>query len=471
MLATVDAKKSEKKRSRFKFPSTPTLLVCVVLFAAILSYIVPAGQFERVADEATKRTVVVAGTYKVIESHPVGAMFLMSSVYRGIVSAAQLIAFVLVCGGAFGIITKTGAITAGLNSLIKKFSGRENYLIFVIMAAFAIGGMSYGMAEEAIPFISILVPVAIRMGFDPIVGVSMVIVAIYSGYSPGPLNPFNTGIAQEISQLPIFSGIGLRLVLAVGALLVAYQHVVAYGKKYRKAGVVADENRLWTAQEAEERPFDGRDAVVLLLLVLSLAILVVGVMKYGWYLTEMSAVFMTCGLAVGLFYFKGNLESCMTEFVAGAKGLAGTALIVSLSRAILVVLQEGAIMDTLIYWISAPISTLHPIVAAWGMYLSQGFINFFIPSSSGQATAVMPIMSAVGDLVGVTRQTAVLAFQCGDGFWNMITPTHPTTMACIGIAGISFDRWFRFAFVLVVKWSVLVFVALAFAVATGYGPF
>lgn len=457
-------------KKNFKFPSTPTLLVCVILFAAFLTYVIPAGEFERVVDEATKRTLVVAGTFKIAASRPVGFMFLTSAIYRGIVSAAQLIAFVFVCGGTFGVINKTGAITASLNNLIKKFKGRENLLVFVIMLAFATGGMSYGMAEEAIPFIAILVPVAIKMGFDPVVGVAMVITAIYSGYSPGPLNPFNTGIAQGIAQLPTFSGLGLRLVLAVAALLVSFQHIVAYGKKYRLSGKKEDFSR-WQNDSSEERAMTGRDSVVLSVLVACLLVLVYGVLVHDWYLAEMSAIFTICGFVVGLYYFKGSLESTMTAFVAGAKDLAGTALIVSLSRAILVVMQEGMIMDTLVYWISMPLSTLHPVFAAWGMYLSQGFVNFFIPSSSGQAVAVMPIMSALADLIGITRQTAVLAFQCGDGFWNMITPTHATLMACIGIAGISFDRWFRFAIVLVLKWSALVLVALAFAVLTGYGPF
>ena len=461
---------SNLEKNGFKFPSTPTLLVCVILFAAFLTYVIPAGEFERVVDEATKRTLVVAETYRITESKPVGFMFLMSAVYRGIVSAASLIAFVFVCGGAFGIINKTGAIAAGLNNLIGRFRGRENVLIFVIMAAFAIGGMSYGMAEEAIPFIAILVPVAIKMGFDPIVGVSMVMVAIYSGYAPGPLNPFNTGVAQGIAQLPTFSGLGLRVALAICALLVAFQHVVAYGKRYRASGKREDFER-WRGDGSEERAMTGRDGVVLLMLMVSLLVLVYGVLSYGWYLTEMSAIFTICGFVVGLYYFKGSLESTVSAFVDGAKDLAGTAIIVSLSRGILVVMQEGMIMDTVVYWISLPLSSLHPVFAAWGMYLSQGFVNFFIPSSSGQAVAVMPIMSALADLVGVTRQTAVLAFQCGDGFWNMITPTHATLMASIGIAGISFDRWVRFAFVLVLKWSVLVFVALAFAVLTGYGPF
>ncbi len=462
------------EKKAFRFPNTVTLLACIVVLVTILTYIVPAGTFDRAVDEVTGRTLVVPGTYSVIESTPVSFMFMMSSFYRGVVDAASLMAFVFTCGGAFGIITRTGAITAGLNRLIVRFNGRETWLIAIVMTAFCIGGMSYGMAEETIPFVAIMIPIAIKMGFDPVVGVAMIIIATYSGYSPGPLNPFNTGVAQEICQLPTFSGIGLRVIMAVGALLIAIQHVTGYGKKYKKQvneGRLAPDYELSFKEAGEERPMNAVDKLVLAILACTMAVLIIGVMKFDWYFTEMSALFTIMAVVVGMIYFKGDFDATMSEFVAGAKSLAGTVLIVSMSRAILVVMQQGQIMDTIVQYLSAPLASLHSVFAAWGMYLIQGVINFLIPSSSGQAVAVMPIMSAVADLIGVTRQTAVLAFQCGDGFWNMITPMHPTTMACIGIAGISFGKWFKFALPLVIKWSAWVLLILTVAVLTGYGPF
>ena len=180
---------------------------------------------------------------------------------------------------------------------------------------------------------------------------------------------------------------------------------------------------------------------------------------------------MTMGILVGLIYYKGDFNATMNSFIDGAKGMAGTVLVVAMSRGVLLMMQSGNIMDTFVYWLSIPLSHLNSIFAAWGMYIAQGFINFLIPSSSGQATAVMPIMSSVADLIGITRQTSILAFQCGDGFWNMITPAHATTMACIGIAGVSLNKWFKYVYTLVLKWSVWVFIILAYAVVTNYGPF
>ena len=180
---------------------------------------------------------------------------------------------------------------------------------------------------------------------------------------------------------------------------------------------------------------------------------------------------MTMAIVIGMIYYKGDFNATMNAFMDGAKSMAGTVLVVALSRGVLIMMQNGGIIDTIIYWLSWPLSHMHSIFASWGMYLMQGLVNFVIPSSSGMATAVMPIMSSVADLSGLSRQTAVLAYQCGDGFWNLITPAHATTMACIGIAGISFKKWFKFVCPLVIKWTVWVMIILAIAVITGYGPF
>ncbi len=469
-------KKVENKRV-FKFPGTITLLALIILFVAILTYIVPAGVFDRVVNEATGRNVVVPGSYHLTDSSPVTYKTLMATFYNAIIKASSLIAFVFVVGGAFGVVTHTGAITAGLNKLINKLSGKEEWLIAIVMLVFAIGGASYGMAEEAIPFVAIMVAIAIKMGFDPIVGVSMIIIGIYSGYAGGALNPFNTGIAQGIAELPLFSGMGLRIVLSAGALIIAIHHVISYGNKYKKkvlSGEVTPDFEDYVTDLAltgEIRTMTSVDRVIIGILYLSIAILIFGVMKYKWYFEEMAALFMTMGIVVGMIYYKGNFDSTMKAFIDGAKSMAGTVLIVAMSRGVLLMMEAGGIMDTFVYWLSLPLTNMHSVFAAWGMYISQGFINFLIPSSSGQATAVMPIFSSLADLIGITRQTAILAYQCGDGFWNMITPAHATTMACIGIGGISFTRWFKYALPLILKWSVWVLIILAFAVITNYGPF
>jgi uncharacterized ion transporter superfamily protein YfcC len=470
-------KQSVKTKKKFKFPSTITLLALIIIVVAILTYIVPAGQYNRELNEATGNTVVIPDSYHTINPSPVSYKTLLSTFYNAIIQASSLIAFVFVCGGAFGVITHTGAITAALNKMIEKLEGKEEWFIAIVMLVFCIGGASYGMAEETIPFVAIMVAIAIKMGYDPIVGVSMIIIGVYTGYSGGAINPFNTGIAQEICGLPIFSGMGLRIALSAGTLIIAIHHVSSYGKKYKKqilAGEIEPDFEDYVADPAltgEIRAMTKMDMIILCVLFLTIAVLIFGVIKYQWYFEEMAALFMTMGIVAGMIYYKGDFNSTMNTFMDGAKGMAGTVLVVAMSRGVLLMMQSGGIMDTFVYWLSIPLSNMSSVFAAWGMYISQGFINYLIPSSSGQATAVMPIFSSVADLIGITRQTAILAYQSGDGFWNMITPAHATTMACIGIGGISFSKWFKYAFPLILKWSVWVFIILAYAVFTGYGPF
>lgn len=461
---------NEKKKRKLAFPETALLLLIIIAVAAGLTYIMPAGQFERVVDEATGRELVKAGTYQVMESNPTSLVGLFSSVFRGIVKASEIIGLVFVVGGAFGIVSRTGAIAAGLGSLVKRLAGRESVMVAIVMTAFAVCGATFGMAEEALPFVVILVTVALKMGYDPIVGVSMVVIGLYCGYSAGPLNPFNTGIAQGIAELPMFSGIGLRIVLMLGALVIAVVITVLHGKKYKRLGI--DNSKLLEEFNAEEeRPITKTDIAILLILAVTIGVLIFGVITYGWYFEEITALFFGMGLLVGLIYRKGNLNQISRDFIEGACEMTTAALFVGLSRAILVIMEDGMIMDTLVYYLSLPLSHLSSVLAAWGMYISQGFINFFIPSSTGQAVVVMPILSPLSDLIGVTRQTAVLAYQCGDGFWNMITPTHSVLMASLGLARVPFGKWFKFAVKVVAAWTVWVFIVLAIATVTNYGPF
>jgi len=462
----------QKKSLWLRFPDTAALLIILVVLSAVLTYIVPAGQFDRALDGETGRTLVVAGTYKSADANPTSFMELAESIYNGMLDASDIAWFIFVVGGAFGIVTRSGAITAGLNKLIGRYHGKENLLIIIIMTAFFTGGMSYGMGEEIIPLVAILVPIAIKMGFDPIVGVSMAVVGLYSGYSAGALNPFNTGVAQSICDLPLFSGIGLRIVLGLGALVIAIHHTIHHGRKFKESGQSMDINDIpENLRAVEDREFDRVDKLILLVLVLTIAILVFGIVKYDWYLAELAGLFFIMGIIVGLIYFKGDFNATINEFLIGCRDIATAVMLVCFGRAILIVLQDGNILDTIVYWTSVPLSHTNSVFAAWGMYISQGIVNFLIPSSSGQAVVVMPIMSSLADVLNISRQTAVLAFQCGDGYWNMITPVHPILMASLGLAGISFKKWFRFAFTLVVKWSVWVFAILAIAVMTGYGPF
>lgn len=462
--------KIKERRWKIRFPDTGTLLIALVVLSALLTYIVPAGAFDR--EVVDGRSLVVAGTYQSTEANPTTFMSLIQSIYNGMLDASDIAWFIFVVGGAFGIVTKSGAIAAALNKLIRRYEGKETVLIIIIMTAFFIGGMSYGMGEEIIPLVAILVPISIKMGFDPIVGVSMPIVGLYSGYSAGALNPFNTGVAQSICDLPLFSGIGLRIVLGLGALIIAIHHTIRHGKKFKASGVRVNLNELpENMQMVEDREFNTKDKLILGTLVLTIAVLVFGIIKYEWYLAEMAGLFFLMGIVIGLIYFKGDFNATINEFMIGCRDIATAVILVCIGRAILIVLQDGNILDTIVYATSIPLEKFPKVIAAWGMYISQGIVNFLIPSSSGQAVVVMPIMSSLADVLDITRQTAVLAFQSGDGFWNMITPVHPILMASLGLAGVSFKKWFKFSLSLVIKWSIWVCLILAVAVLTNYGPF
>ena len=472
-LTTMGKTLRKKKRAPI---STITLLTIVIFCVALLSYLIPAGEYERMVN-ATGQTVIVPGSFHFVDSTPVSFQTLMSVFYNALIRASELIAFVLVVGGSFGVITQTGAIAAGLNKLVTKLGGKSEFIILIVMIVFCIGGASYGMTEETIPFVAIMIPVAIKIGFDPIVGVSMVIIGCYCGYSGGALNPFGTGIAQEICELPTFSGIELRIILTIGALIISAHHIISYGRKFKRrvaSGELTPDCEGYVLDESiagEIRDLNRIDKIILVILGATILILVVGVMAFKWYFEEMAALFTTMAIVAGLIYYKGDLNATMQTFVNGAKDMAGTVIVIGMARGVLVMMESGGIMDTVIYALSIPFTQLNSIFTAWGMYIVMAIINFVIPSSTGAATAVMPIFSSLADLTGITRQTAVLAFQCGDGFWNMITPAHATTMACIGIGGISFGKWFKFALPLVFKLSGWVFLVLAYAVISGYGPF
>ncbi|MDL2263611.1 TIGR00366 family protein [Synergistaceae bacterium OttesenSCG-928-I11] len=452
-----------------KFPNTAALLLIIIFLCAVLTYVVPAGEFERKKDEASGRTLVVAGTFHYVDQQPIGPGELLAALFNGLLKASDIIAFIFVIGGSMAIVVKSGAINAALGNVIKKHKNKTQLLIPVVMIAFAFAGATFGMAEETLPFVAILIAAAMSMGYDRLVGVCFVTIGVYAGYSAGPLNPFSIGIAHTVAELPLFSGMGLRTVLCVGGALIAIHHTMAYAAK-----VKADPSKSLVADipfnvsnikiDTEQADLTGKDKAVLFILVATLGALVVGVLKFGWYLEEISALFLLMGIVTSAITFGPDVNVFADEFMDGARELTGAALLVGFSRAVLVVMESGMIMDTIIYALSLPLAHFSNIVAAWGMFFVQGLINFFIPSSSGQAVVVMPIMAPLSDLIGISRQIACQAYQAGDGYWNMITPTHPVLMASLGIAGIPFARWFKFAFPLVLKWCVWTCIILAVGV-------
>jgi uncharacterized ion transporter superfamily protein YfcC len=397
-------------------------------------------------------------------------------------SAVGVIAFILVVGGAFGIILKTGAVEAGILSMISKTKGKEVILIPVIFALFSLGGAVFGMGEEAIPFAMIIVPLVIAMGYDAIVGIMITYVATQIGFATSWMNPFSVAIAQGIAGIPVLSGAGFRMFLWVFFTAIGIGYTWLYAKKIRK------DPTLSVAYESDafyRDDFKGKDIkdvkftighkLVLVTILLGIIWVVYGVSKYGFYIPEIATIFFTMGLVSGIIavIFKLNnmsVNDISISFKEGAKDLVGAALVVGMAQGIILVLGDSSpvnnsVLNTILNGMGSTLSGLSSGFNAWFMFIFQSIFNFFVVSGSGQAAITMPLMAPLADIVGVSKQVAVLAFQLGDGFTNLIVPTSGCLMAVLGVARLDWSKWVKFQIkfqsILIILSSVVMFVAVA----------
>jgi len=441
--------KSKEKKFNFKVPNTYLLLFSILILIAILTWVIPGGEYERTTING--REVVVQNSFKYVNSNPQGFFALFIAPLKGFVEAGMIIGFILIVGGAFNVLAKTDAI----NSLINKLARAHRHsltlrrlFIPVLILMFSIGGASFGMNEEIIPFVLIIVPICLALGYDSIIGVAIPLVGAHVGFASAFLNPFNVGIAQGIADVPIFSGIGYRVICWLISTVVAILFILYYVKKLEKnpnlSPTLKDDTERRNTEHFENiysntTPFSSRHKIVLITFALSLVMLVVGVIKFEWFIEEISAMFFIMGIAVGII---GGLKSddIIKGFLDGAKDLVGTAIIVALARATLVISRDGHIIDTILYGLSPYIESASPILASQKMFIVQAVINFFVHSGSGQAALTMPIMAPLADLAGVSRQTAILAFQFGE-YTNIIIPTSAVTMGALSMARVPWQKW------------------------------
>lgn len=470
-------KKTKTINKAIKLPHTYVLIFCVIIVAAILTYIVPAGQYARIEDPNTNKTIVDPNSFTRVENNPVNIFEILTAIPRGMINAAQITFFIFIVAGSFQIITSTGAIEAGIYKVASMLKGKEQLLIPIFMFLFSLTGAFLGFAEENIVFIPVAITLARALGYDAIVGMSLVTLGGAVGFNSAMMNPFTVGVAQGIAELPLFSGIGLRFIIWIVLLVVSITYVMRYAKKVKnnpKLSIIAN-------IEKEERNKNSFDMTiehkllpfhyfVFLTLATGFAIIVYGVYEYKWYINEIAAVFLGMGIVSG-FIGKIGPNEMAGEFIKGAKGIVFGALVVGIARAILIVLQDGLILDSIIHSLANVINKLPKSLAAVGMFIVQSLINFIIPSGSGQAATTMPIMVPLADLVGITRQTAVLAFHFGDGFSNTFTPTASTLMASLSIAKIAYDKWIKYYGKLFIIWSIIGAIFMVIATMISYGPF
>jgi len=444
-------------------PDTFVILFGILIVLAALTWVIPGGAFD--THEVNGRTVVVPGTFHEVENEPQGLGAVLMAPIRGFVDASLIIGFVLLVGGVFGILQKTGAITAGISTLARAHDRSplvRALIIPLFMTIFSLAGAVFGMSEEIIPFIIIFIPLALKIGYDSLVGMAIPFLGAGVGFAGAFLNPFTVGIAQGIAEVPLFSGLSYRFVLWAVSTALAIFYVMRYARRIKADPTLSityeddlvKRKQYETANEDEEASMTRAHSHALLVFVAGILVLVWGVLVKQWYIEEIAGLFLITGILVGV---AGRLKTPQItgSFADGAKDLVMTALIIGLARGILVIAEDGQIIDTLLNALSAQITHLHPIISSQFMFITQTVINFFVPSGSGQAALTMPVMAPLADLVGVSRQTAVLAYQMGDGFGNMIIPTSAVTMGVLTLAKIPWDRWARWLLPLELLFLVL----------------
>jgi uncharacterized ion transporter superfamily protein YfcC len=501
-----------------KIPHTYVIVFSIIVLAAVMTWIVPGGEFDRMEKplpDGTTRVVIDSDSFHYVENQP-QTWQVFSSIFDGFVDKSNIIIFILLIGGAFWIMNESKAIDVGIYSFLRftkriehwkffRIFGVDNVIITLIMLMFSIFGAVFGMSEETIAFVIIFVPLAISMGYDSIVGVSMCFVAAGLGFAGAILNPFTIGIAQGLADIPLFSGIEYRMVawLIINTIGIAF--VLRYAKKVKKhpkKSLVYEDDEYWRKKSNDdvenvkyytpasawvmyfiilavmviysfiypktEMTVGNSSAImpiipiltgvytvlglvslrksvhffVLTLLMFTIFYLIVGVMGYGWYVMEIATLFFAMGIASGIAMNRSP-NKITQLFLEGVKDIMSAAMVVGLAGGIIIILQDGKVIDTLLYYVSKGMNDFGRVASVGMMYVIQTLINIVIPSGSAKAALTMPIMAPFSDLIGVSRQATVMAFQFGDGFTNMITPTSGVLIGVLGVARIPYEKWVR----------------------------
>ncbi|MBE6022442.1 MAG: putative basic amino acid antiporter YfcC [Cellulosilyticum sp.] len=449
-MKKTNIQQNEKKtaESKFKVPHTLILIVMIMMLVTIATYLIPGGAYERAVNEAGK-TVVVEGSFHYIESNPQGIFQLLQAPIQGIIAGAEIIAFLFVVGGAFSLISKTKAIDFGIIRVVKLFKGKEILIIPIMVFIFSLGGAVFGMSEEAIAFITILMPLMLALGYDSIVAVAITYLACVMGFSSAMLNTFTVGVAQSIAEIPLFSGIGYRTLIWFITTTIGTIFIMLYAnriKKNPKLSPVYESDQLKREKlsmvDLENEEFRLAHKIILLLLVACVGVIVWGVLTQGFWITEIAAVFLATGVLSAIIG-RLNMDEMAEAFIQGAKDMMGAAIMLGFARGIVILAENASIIDTILNTLSGLLSGLPALVAAYIMYPIQMFINFFVNSGSGQAALTIPILAPLGDLIGISRQLTVLIFQLGDGFSNALFPTSGVLLACLGLAGVPYTKWLK----------------------------
>jgi uncharacterized ion transporter superfamily protein YfcC len=463
-----------KKKKQRTLPDAYIILFSMLVLAAILTYIIPAGSYDRETSE-DGTSVIVPGSYSTVDQQPASVIDVFRSIQDGMIGGASLIFLVLIIGGAFAVIEKTGAIDTLIMKTIDKTRNKEWLLIIIVAGLFSVfGGMGI-IVNAVIAFIPIGIILARAMKMDAIVGVAMIYLGAYAGFAIGFLDPTTTGFAQQIAEVPLFSGIGYRLIIYFFVVAATIAYIIWYAnrvKKDPKKSILSDNPfPKYDPKSMEEvsSELTTTHKLVLATLLIGIATYVYGVFQLGWSINEMAAVFIIIAAVTAIITRMGS-NQMVSEFMVGAKSVLYGALIIGMARSIVVVLEDGLVLDTVVYGMFTMLEPFSNVAGALMMFVGNGLFNLIVSSGSGQAAIVMPIMTPLADLMDIPRQVAVQAYTLGDGFTNIITPLSGVLMANLAIAGIPWTRWIKFAIPLVIIWYILGMIFITIAVLMNWGP-
>ncbi|MBU9811493.1 YfcC family protein [Rahnella sp. SL6] len=461
----------------FKFPSAYTILFILIALVAGLSWVIPAGQYDMAMNAGLGKNVPVAGTYHPVTGNPQGLVDIFLAPVDGLYNhttgqagAIDVALFILIIGGFLGIVTKTGAIDAGIERVTFRLKGKEEWMIPILMALFAAGGTIYGMAEESLPFYTLLVPVMMAARFDPLVAAATVLLGAGIGTLGSTINPFATVIAANAAGIPFTHGIGLRVAILIIGWLICVIWVMRYARKVRRdpsLSVVADQwesNRThFLGNRSEELlPFTGVRKIILLIFALAFVVMIYGVSVKGWWMGEISGVFLAAAILTGLIA-RMSEEELTSTFIDGARDLLGVALIIGIARGIVVIMDNGMINHTILHSAEGMVSGLSSVLFINVMFLLEVVLSFLVPSSSGLAVMTMPIMAPLADFAHVGRELVVTAYQSASGLVNLVTPTSAVVMGGLAIARVPYIRWLKW----VAPLMGILLVLLMFALSLG----
>ena len=456
-----------------RIPHTYVLLFGLMIIAAAATWVIPAGSYDRVIKDG--RELIDPESYRPADGKPAGIPGILMAFPKAMAEVADIIFYIFIIGGAFGVLNQTGAIQSGIHSLVRRLGGKRTLLLIVLTLVFAVGGGSIGIAEETLVFLPALLLLARSLGYDSLVAGGIALVGANAGFASAFMNPFTVGVAQGIVGLPLFSGLEFRLVLWTIMATVTILFMVRYASKVKARPEISlmydlDQKRAPVEAAGDQQKFTGRHSAVLIVALLALVLLAIGALRWHWGIRELSALFFGLAVVAGPVG-RLSLDETAKSFIKGAADLTYAGLVVGLARSILVIMRDAQVMDTLTHALAATIRHWPSSISAIGIYIIQNLLHFFVPSGSGQAAVSMPILAPLGDLLGITRQTNVLAYQLGNGLTNVFIPTQGYFMAALGILGIPWSKWVRWLLPLLFIWFVIGCAAVLIAQAIHWGPF